>query len=177
MPDTKGSTKVGLAVLVLERSYLGTEEHPPGTNRGKDIDRWNNAAGVALGSPYCASFQHAMWQGVDVELGHGVANADSYCPSLYAWGRALGYNVTRPFAGDIVLFDWAGDGVLDHVGMVERVLGLPIKGRGFMLQTIEANTSRGLTGSQSDGGGVYRRVRTVNSSTKFLRIPDSEAKP
>ena len=55
--------------------------------------------------------------------------------------------------GDIVLFDWDGRGVTDHVGFVEKNLG------GGWLQTIEGNTSSGSKGSQSAGNGVWRRQR------------------
>lgn len=56
--------------------------------------------------------------------------------------------------GDIVLFDWHGDGSTDHVGIVEANLG------GGVLQTIEGNTSSGAYGSQSAGNGVWRRHRS-----------------
>src|SRR5690606_31668374 len=42
---------------------------------------------------------------------------------------------------------------IQHVGIVEKVISSGV-------QTIEGNTSGGSSGSQSNGGGVYRRTRT-----------------
>lgn len=153
----------------LERAhrYTFVREHPPGSNRGNQIDSWNEVAGVPLGSPYCASFHHAMFHAEGVELGGGA-----YCPTVYSWGKAHGYEVGRPFRGDSVLFDWNQDGELDHIGFVDKVLALRWRGGRFvgLLRTVEANTSSGLSGSQSDGDGVYVRWRWVNASTRFLRV-------
>lgn len=154
-------------------SYIGTLENPAGSNRGPDIDRWNKLAKVPLGSPYCASHQHAMYLAEGYELGGGWANADSYCPDLFMWGRGKGLEVFRPRRWDLVLFDWDQDGVLDHVGSVERVLALRWTRAGRfvgLVRTVEANTGPGLRGSQSDGDGVHRRWRWVNESTRFLRV-------
>ena len=46
--------------------------------------------------------------------------------------------VAKAKPGDVVMFDWGGDGVCDHVGIVEKNLG---KGR---LQTIEGNVSNSV---------------------------------
>ena len=61
-----------------------------------------------------------------------------------------------PRRGAIAFFDFP-DRVdrIQHVGLVEAVLP------GGRIQTIEGNTSSGVVGSQSDGGGVYRRIRPV----------------
>jgi len=52
--------------------------------------------------------------------------------------------------GDIVFFDWNGDGRFDHTGIFVK----DIDGKSF--ETIEGNTS--LT-NQSNGGQVMRRKR------------------
>jgi peptidoglycan hydrolase-like protein with peptidoglycan-binding domain len=41
---------------------VGTVEVPPGSNRGVEIDKLNTAAGIPLGSPWCAAFATGMWQ-------------------------------------------------------------------------------------------------------------------
>lgn len=68
---------------------------------------------------------------------------DAYFVSVYEAQR-----------GDVVIFDWTGDGATDHVGFVEKNLG------GGVLQTIEGNTASGAEGSQSAGNGVWRRQRS-----------------
>ncbi|MGF7106380.1 hypothetical protein M2456_001964 [Ohessyouella blattaphilus] len=48
----------------------------------------------------------------------------SYCPTGADWFKSRGQWHDRsyePVAGDIIFFDWEGDGVSDHVGYVEKV--------------------------------------------------------
>jgi hypothetical protein len=69
--------------------------------------------------------------------------------------RARKYTVDRPFAGDVVCFDWEPNGWRDHIGFVEKVLALPRVGRPrYWVRTIEGTTS---SRDQSNGGEVQRR--------------------
>ena len=70
--------------------------------------------------------------------------------------------MTQAAPGDLVCFDWDGDGLADHVGIVEANYG-------GWLQTIEGNTSSGAAGSQSNGGGVWRRTRDWDSVCAVIR--------
>ena len=70
--------------------------------------------------------------------------------------------MTQAAPGDLVCFDWDGDGLADHVGIVEANYG-------GWLQTIEGNTSSGAAGSQSNGGGVWCRTRGWDSVCAVIR--------
>ncbi|MFI6548505.1 hypothetical protein ACIBO9_35205 [Streptomyces prunicolor] len=63
-----------------------------------------------------------------------------------------------------MFFDWDGDGVADHVGIVEKD-----SAAGAVVARIEANTSSGAAGSQSNGDGVYHRIRYRSSILGFGR--------
>ena len=76
--------------------------------------------------------------------------------------RTIGAAAIRAQPGDVILFDWGGDGVCDHVGVVEKNFG-------SYVQTIEGNTSSGSSGSQSNGGGVYRRTRAWSTVKAVVR--------
>lgn len=78
------------------------------------------------------------------------------------------WNTRSAQPGDLVCFDWNHDGVADHIGIVERNYGTH-------LQTIEGNTSSGTSGSQSNGGGVYRRARAWGAVMAILRPAYGEA--
>lgn len=161
-----------LRALALAQKHVGVKENPPGSNRGALIDSWNRLANVPLGSSYCDAFVHAMFHDAGYELGDPKAD-DAYCPATLALCASNGWEVRRPLREDVVFYDWNADGVADHVGFVEHVLALRWRGGRFvgLIRTVEANTSSGLRGSQSDGDGVYRRTRWVNSATRFVRIP------
>lgn len=61
----------------------------------------------------------------------------------------------------IVMFRWDGDEVEDHIGMT---LAPPNVARGTV-ETVEGNTSAGVYGSQADGGGLWRRTRSLSGTT------------
>lgn len=146
--------------------FEGTREQPPGSNRGKLIDKWNTLAGVPLGSPYCMTFVHAMFllEGLDI----GGVKGDASVGFFEEWGRTRGQLVKAPAYGDLGCWDLTGDQWEDHVFMVVRRVSL----KPLRVLTIEANTSRGSAGSQDEGGGVWRRDRTLKpGSVRFVRIP------
>jgi hypothetical protein len=159
-------------VLRIARGEIGYwrySDPEPGTKYGRWYARLTGSGYFAeSGVPYCAMF--VSW----VMASAGVPCAGlpgSYCPSIEAAARRAGATVgarqARP--GDLVLFDWGGDGVCDHVGIVES-------NPGSYLVTIEGNTSRGGAGSQGNGGWVARRTRRYGVVRTCVR-PNYGAKP
>ena len=63
---------------------------------------------------------------------------------------------STPQAGDIVTFDWNGDGVADHIAIVEKVLS-------DRIVTLEGNTD--VKGG--DGSKVMRKTHEIDSSDIF----------
>lgn len=129
---------------------VGTMESPPGSNRGSLIDALNVAAGLPVGSPWCAAFATGMY---------------AYCPenpfkrgigSAYKvreWGtknaRVVG-NADKALAGDIFVI-LRGDGH-GHVGLVAGDLGDSIA-------TVEGNA----------GNGVKKLMRNKRDLVCFVR--------
>lgn len=159
-------------VLEVARSQLGTVESPPNSNRTK-----YGAAYGLNGQPWCAIFTWYVFQ--QAGLGH-LHPKTAYTPTLADWYRARGQWSTTPRIGSLVFFDFPGDGVnrISHVGLVEGI------NRDGSVITIEGNTSAGTSGSQRDGGGVYRRTRKVgivgyghpaypSTPSGSLQLPDS----
>ena len=67
----------------------------------------------------------------------GVIPKHSYCPTGVEWFRSRGQWQDRnsiPAPGTIIYFDWGGDGVADHVGIVESCDGSTV-------YTIEGNAN------------------------------------
>ena len=67
----------------------------------------------------------------------GIIPKHSYCPTGVEWFRSRGQWQDRnsiPAPGAIIYFDWGGDGVADHVGIVESC-------DGSMVYTIEGNAN------------------------------------
>src|SRR5690349_7926404 len=112
-------TLARLSALAWEHTKVGVHEQPLGSNRGPEIDQWNLAANGVLGEPWCMSFQHAAFKQAGVILG-GWAGVQNFLQ----WAALHHYEVTRPFRGDLVCWDWNGDRWYDHVGIVDRVLSV-----------------------------------------------------
>ena len=67
----------------------------------------------------------------------GAVPKFSYCPTGVQWFRDAGLWLpggSEPAPGDIVFFDWNGDGISDHVGIVESCDGSTVS-------TVEGNSS------------------------------------
>ncbi|MCX0274161.1 CHAP domain-containing protein [Nocardia zapadnayensis] len=85
------------------------------------------------GSAWCAAFTSWVWD----QAGHDVTWTDfDYVPAVWNDAAAMGLQRTTAQAqpGDLIVFDWEGDGTPDHIGIVESVNG----GR---IETIEGNSS------------------------------------
>lgn len=136
--------------------FVGTQEVPKDSNRGLVIDDIQKVFGYK-GVSYCALFAQYCYKRACTALNipfpfSGTASSQTlYQEALKKnWIETDFKKLQR---GDIVIWQkwkmWQG-----HVGIVERVF--------TELETfhsIEGNTSSGDVGSQSNGDGIYRRVR------------------
>lgn len=154
-----------LKAAAAEIGYNRWNDPNPGTKYGRwyaEITRtpYFGQSGV----PYCAMF--VSW--VLNQVGQACAGfPTASCTQAVNGARKAGRILSSKYdarAGDIVIFDWdpsKGNGV-DHVGFVEL-------NKGSYIQTIEGNTSSGNSGSQSNGGGVYRRTRNWSTVAYIIR--------
>ena len=130
------------------RAEIGTIEGP------KDNETKYGAFTKANFQPWCGSF--VMW--CSNEVGLKIPNC-VYTPAGAAafikkdqWEKA---EEAVPLPGDIVFFDFPGDGIdrISHVGIV-------VKDNGDGTVTcIEGNTAPDKKGDQRNGGEVCRKVR------------------
>ena len=85
---------------------------------------------------WCACF--VSWCGEQCGyIESGAMPKHSYCPTGVEWFRSRGQWQDRnsiPAPGSIIYFDWGGDGVADHVGIVESCDGSTV-------YTIEGNAN------------------------------------
>lgn len=144
-------TTTATTVLNIARSQLGYRE---GRNNSTKFGAWYQWQGVS----WCAQFQSWVFAQADA-LGL-VYGKHAYCPwwvrDFESHGRFHSWQ-TAPQRGDIVFYNWSGNhGLADHVGIVEAY-----DATHHVVTSIEGNTTSGIAGNQSDGGGVYRRRRNT----------------
>lgn len=121
---------------------------------------WADLKPSYQGGAWCAAFvqwclkRNGMW--FDAPLPYYVPSLVATAKMAGTW-REVGHYTPKP--GDLVVM---GDpGRFQHIGFVEKPL---VKKN----QHIEGNTSSGITGSQNNGEGVYRRIRTEGWVRGFI---------
>jgi hypothetical protein len=140
-------------------------------NHGPWVKKFLAAVGLPEGYAWCDAFQSFEMEGA---AGHRLPIESASVGQTYATGKQLGWAVTKPARGDLVCYDFNGNGQFDdHIGLVVKVISI---GPTLTLETVEGNTSSGLSGSQGDGDGVFLRRRIVAAkSVGFIRIPGEVA--
>lgn len=145
------------------RKYIGTHEAGD-SNWGGMVATWLTA--VQCGpAPWCGAFAHACLVAAGVK---GLSWRMRYVPYIVEDAAAghngllklIAFDQARP--GDLICFDWDGDGVMDHVGLY---LGDGV--------TIEGNTSRDPNAPpdlQSNGGEVCVRRRGIGSAALWGHV-------
>ena len=88
--------------------YVGESESPSGSNRGRNIDRWQKPWNIGYGWPWCGAFADSMYResGVnDDGIGHPSTGV------MYERAQKAGAIVAHPVPGAYIL--WPGK----HVGI------------------------------------------------------------
>lgn len=140
-------------ILNIAAQQVGYTENPPNSNRTK-YGAWYGLDG----QPWCMMFVQWCFDQAGEPLPYKTAS----CSALERWCRKNRPESvhSEPQPGDIVIYDFG------HTGIVESAQNATIT-------AIEGNTSPGASGSQNNGGGVYRRKRSKILATAFIR-PDYE---
>lgn len=145
------------SILDVARSQLGYVESGGPDGRSGNITRyWAALAPSYQGAPWCAAFQR--WVNIKAGGPDLPIALPYYCPAYVIYAKKHGlWDASGHYSpGDLVLFDWDGAGVADHIGRVEA-------DDGKVITTIEGNAQSGVAADRaedpSNGGGVYRRQR------------------
>ena len=134
-------------IIEVAMSYIGTKESPKNSNK-TIFGKWANFDGVA----WCGLFVSYCYEKAGFKLpkiGFGF-NGFAGCQTAVAYFTKNKQVVQNPEPGDIVFFDWNGDGRYDHTGIFVEFIDHDT------FHSIEGNTS--FT-NQSNGGEVMLRKR------------------
>lgn len=154
-------------------SRVGITEHPAGSNQGPYITAWQELSGIPGGGcAWCQTFVNASaYVGVGRNRkrlnpaalgGYTVSVVDMADRGEHGLKR-ISLEAARP--GDWLYFNWPGGDSVDHVGLF-------MSRNGSTVYTLEGNTSaEGASGSQSNGGGVFRRTRDRSLIAAVVRPP------
>lgn len=142
----------GQKIANIAFAEKGYTESPKNSNETK-YGEWFGFNGV----PWCGIFVSWCYAQAGTPLPNlGFTKGFAGCQSAVARFRKSGEITTEPTVGDLVFFDWNGDGRHDHVGIFN---GWKDKAKGIMY-TMEGNTSHN---NQSNGGEVMSRRRSATN--------------
>lgn len=145
-------------IIEIAHSQLGVSENPPNSNR-TIYGKWYGFDGYA----WCAMFVSWVFDQAGHPLGH-IDDDKGYrdCNSAYWKWKASKELTNDPEIGDIVLFDWEGDGKCNHTGIFHEWADANKK----TFWSYEGNTS---TSDDSNGGKVMCRKRYVTMVKAFVK--------
>lgn len=141
-----------LRIAAGEIGYYRHNDPLNGTKYGRWYAEKTNSSYFAQNNvPFCAMGVSWVFDQAGQSM-PGLPTAS--CAVIRNANRGTSRDISKKNAkpGDIILFDWDGDGAPDHVGIVEL-------NKGSYVQTIEFNTSNSAAGSQGNGGWVARKTR------------------
>ena len=157
-PGGADQSSLGAAALRIAQTQRGVREI--GTNTGPQVDEYLEAAGVAPGNPWCASFLtwaleksgHKMPGGGWAAVATWVRNAEQGGSGL----KLVSAEEARP--GDIVAYDFGGQSDFGADGHI-----------GFLASSVEGGRFTALEGNNADAvNTVPREVGDAN--TVFIRV-------
>lgn len=145
--------------ITIANQLVGTKEFPVNSNRGLVIDKIQSLFNFK-GQQYCVIFVLYCYLEACIKLKINFPfPKTASSQSLFEDAKAKGFVYYDPKfikPGDIVIWRklklWQG-----HAGLITSVL---LNNNTF--RTIEGNTSNSNFGSQSDGDGIYKRIRSAN---------------
>lgn len=132
-------------LLSFARNEIGVKESPKGSNKVK----YNTEYGGSP-KPWCCVFVWWLFRQAGASELFFNGSKTAYAPALLTYHKKMGQAVSRDYQpGDIIFFDFNGNGTADHVGLCESWDGKNIT-------TIDGNTG---VGNEFNGGAVMRRTR------------------
>lgn len=151
------------AVIAEATKHVGYKE--TGNNHSM-FGKWFGMDGAAWCAMFVSYCMNAAGAGILIkgaQTAKGAAQVSKFVAHAkkHSWLKIAPANA---HAGDIVIFDFPGGYETDHVGFIRA------NSKGNNIFTIEGNTSSG-TGSQSNGGGVYKRTRSFGVVHSIWRPP------
>ena len=154
-------------ILEKAKSYIGLTEAPYGSNNVIFNTDYYGRPVFGDKYPWCMTFVWDIFRMCGASNIFFNGNGTASCPELMEWAKRKGKFVTGNYKpGDVLFFDFDSIKDGDHTGFC-------ISDNGTTVTTVEGNTSSDDYGSQSNGGGVFRRNRSKSIITGAYR-PDYE---
>lgn len=153
------SSDIRRDAMQLALSQIGYKE---GEGNWNIFARDLSAMGIPApqNAPYCAignAWAYRVWMDFTK-----VFSLPWYVPQIWTDAKRKGLTTSHPVDGDLVVFDWTMDNHSDHIALAYPSYGARC--------SVEFNTSAGVSGSQSNGDGVYLRKRSASDIVGYISV-------
>lgn len=150
------------SVVTKAKSFLGVKESPAGSNKVVFNTDYYGREVSGPDYPWCCAF---VWDVFRLCGASGLfygGKKTARCQTVYEWGKEKGLTVPKSNGrkGDLILFDWNGNGEAQHIGFILS------KNPDGTYNTIEGNTA---VGNDSNGGEVMQRKRAQEGILAIVR--------
>ncbi len=149
-----GVNHPAMDVVLRALADIGVCEDPPGSNRGPQVDAYNQAAGAPIGSYWCASAVGRWWR----DAGWAVPPGYASCDHWMQWAKDHGRFSAVPVVGAAVLYGVPGDA--RHIGLIVRVSPLVL--------SVEGNTTVEGANFGASRNGVAVSLKEVTKADPVL---------
>ena len=146
-------------LLTMARKELGNREEPPDSNNVKYNTAYYGREVSGSDLAWCAVFVWWLFRECGMEKLYYGGKKTAYVPALISWAKREGLIVKTPRPGDLICFDFNGNGTADHIGLCESF-------DGSQITTIDGNTG---VGNEANGGAVLRRRRAKRYIVAVIR--------
>lgn len=150
------------SVITKAKSFLGTKESPAGSNKVVFNTDYYGKEVSGPDYPWCCTFVWDVFRMCNASGLFYGGKKTARCQTVYGWGKEKKLTVPKESGkkGDLILFDWNGNGVAQHIGFILS------KNPDGSYNTIEGNTA---VGNDSNGGEVMQRKRGQENILAVVR--------
>jgi len=145
-------------IIRIAEKEIGQGEKPLNSNKTK-YGKWFGFDGVA----WCGMFVSWCYASAGFPLPKiGFSKGFAGCQTAVAYFKKNNQITTNPKSGDIVFYDFNGDGRFDHTGIFVKWID------SNTFEAVEGNTA---IGNDSNGGAVMRRSDRKKKNAIFVNVP------
>ena len=142
---------------------IGNIESPKGSNNIKYNTDYYGHAVSGDNYAWCCAFIWWVFRKCGLATKFCGGNKTAYCPFVVNWARTHNQWVTSGYQlGDILLYDWNGDGMADHIGWCAGTAGNYAK-------SIEGNSSDSVRLNSQPFGKIMGAYRPAYDSTSSVQ--------
>ncbi len=154
--------KTATAIINKAKSFIGKKESPANSNNVVFNTDYYGKEVKGASYPWCCAFVWDIFRMCNASDLFYDGKKTAYCQTVYEWAKKEKLIVAKANGkkGDLIIFDWQGDGHADHIGFIQS------KNADGSYNTIEGNTA---IGNDSNGGEVMKRKRAQSTILAIVR--------